>query len=308
MKTEDIVNIVLRYIDEHLEEPITISILADMAGYSEYHFVRLFKSQIGMTAMEYVCRRRLIKASEDIVLGAKIIDVAIKYGWQSHSGFTKAFIKEFGFCPSLLRAMKISMDNLGGNAMSHVFLNATKIGATKEELLETLKASLIENGIYVEQNTLDKVYRTACLTYKNVKRYSGEEYVTHLINVAIILAELGAEEDIILAGMFCDVAKKGTISVNELKNHLPEEVYSIVLKVQNADTIDTAVVTVEDDVLHIKLAERLHNMRTVNFIDESKKGEKAKETIECFMPLARKLGNKKLINELNDLGIKYYIG
>lgn len=304
MEKEDTVNIVLRYIDEHLEEPLTISVLAKKAGYSVYHFERVFKSQMGVTIMEYVCKRKLIKASEDIISGAKIIDVAIKYGWQSHSGFTKAFIKEFGFCPSLLRAMKISMDNLGGNAMSHVFLNATKIGVTKEELLEILKASLIENGIYVEQNKLDKVYRVACLTYKNVNRYSGEEYVTHLINVAIILAELGAEEDIILASMFCDVFKKGIIPLKQLEKELPKEVYDIVQKVQNTeDKLELA----EDEVILVKLAERLHNMRTIEFINDDKKKEKAKETIEIFMPLARKWGNKKLIDELNDLGMKYYV-
>ncbi len=304
MEKEDTVNIVLRYIDEHLEEPLTISVLAKKAGYSVYHFERVFKSQMGVTIMEYVCKRKLIKASEDIISGAKIIDAAIKYGWQSHSGFTKAFIKEFGFCPSLLRAMKISMDNLGGNAMSHVFLNATKIGATKEELLEILKASLIENGIYVEQNKLDKVYRVACLTYKNVNRYSGEEYVTHLINVAIILAELGAEEDIILASMFCDVSKKGIIPLKQLEKELPKEVYDIVQKVQNTeDKLELAA----DEVILVKLAERLHNMRTIEFINDDKKKEKAKETIEIFMPLARKLGNKKLIDELNDLGMKYYV-
>lgn len=55
----------------------------------------------------------------------------------------------------------------------------------------------------------------------------------------------------------------------------------------------------------IKLAERLHNMRTIAFIDESKKQEKAKETMEVFMPLARRLNNQKFINELNDLCMRY---
>lgn len=58
---------------------------------------------------------------------------------------------------------------------------------------------------------------------------------------------------------------------------------------------------------HIKLAERLHNMRTIEFMDENKKKEKATETIELFMPLARKLGNQKLIDELNDLSLKTVI-
>lgn len=61
-----------------------------------------------------------------------------------------------------------------------------------------------------------------------------------------------------------------------------------------------------EEVIMIKLAERLHNMRTIEFIDENKKYQKAKETIELFMPLARRIGNKKLIVELQDLSLKHY--
>lgn len=57
----------------------------------------------------------------------------------------------------------------------------------------------------------------------------------------------------------------------------------------------------------IKLAERLHNMRTIDYIDENKKADKAKETIEIYMPLARKINNQKLTDELNDLAFKYNV-
>ena len=60
-----------------------------------------------------------------------------------------------------------------------------------------------------------------------------------------------------------------------------------------------------DEVVLIKLAERLHNMRTIEFINESKVQQKTKETLELFIPLARRLDNKKLIDELNDLSIKH---
>ena len=184
---------ILKYIDEHLEEALTIKVLARVAGYSEYHFIRVFKACMDTTVMEYVCKRRLIKASEEILLGEKIIDVAMKYGWQSHSGFTKAFKKEFGFYPSLLRAMKLTVDNLGGSDMSHVFLESTKVGTTKEELFTILQEKLEINGVHVEKNKLNNIYHSACAAYNNVKRYSGEEYVTHLITVSIVLAELGAK-------------------------------------------------------------------------------------------------------------------
>lgn len=304
MKSVQSMNQVLKYIDEHLEEMLTIEMLAKVAGYSEYHFIRVFKECMNTTVMEYVCKRRLIKASEEILLGAKIIDIAMKYGWQSHSGFTKAFKKEFGFYPSLLRAMKLTVDNLGGSDMSHVFLESTKVGTTKEELFVILQEKLKLNGVNVEQNKLNNVYLSACNAYENVKRHSGEEYVTHLINVSIVLAELGATEEVILAGMFCDLDKKGVVTLDELCIDLPKEIFDLIVKVQNTgNELELA----PDEVVLIKLAERLHNMRTIEFIDKSQKQQKAKETIERFMPLARRLGNKKLIDELNDLGMKYYV-
>lgn len=62
-----------------------------------------------MTVMEYVKGRKLLKASEEILDGEKIIDVALRYGWETHSGFTKSFKQEFGFCPALLKAMTIQI-------------------------------------------------------------------------------------------------------------------------------------------------------------------------------------------------------
>lgn len=303
------VNQLLNYIEAHLEETLTIGDLAKKAGYSEFHFARLFKSHMGVTTMEYISERRLIKASEDILSGEKIIDVAIKFGWQSHSGFTKAFTKKFGFSPSLLRAMKISVESfekassdLEGRIMNHVFLESTRVGTTKEELYDILQKKMKMNGVDIAEHELRKVYQCACNAFRDVKRYSGEEYVTHLLNVSIILTELGAGAEVILAGMFCDVGKKGVLSLEELSHALPQKVYDIIVNVQAAGN-DLSMAA--EEVILIRLAERLHNMRTIEFIDDRKKQEKAKETIELFMPLARKLDNKKLIDELNDLCMRY---
>lgn len=141
---------------------------------------------------------------------------------------------------------------------------------------------------------LSEVFKVACNAYKDKKRYSGEEYVTHPINVSILLAELGAEQDIILAGMFCDVSTKGNDA--NLENELPYDIWNIVKRIDNQES---------NEVILIKLAERLHNMRTIDYIDENKKVAKAKETIEIYMPLARKINNQKLIDELNNLAYKY---
>lgn len=304
MKSDVILNHAVRFIEAHIEEPITTIQIAREIGYSEFHFIRMFKACMGITVMEYITVRKLIKASEEILQGVKIIDVALKYGWQSHSGFTKAFKKAFGFYPSLLKVMIIEMDHLGGNAMNHVFLESTKIGATKEELFEILMDKVKEHKIELERETLTEICEAACKAYAGVKRYSGEEYVTHLLNVSIILAELDAESDVICAGMFCDVDRKGVVSLEYLKKQLPPDVFELVCKAAKAGIELSAE---RDDVILIKIAERLHNMRTIKFMDEGKKKEKAKETIEFFMPLVRKLGNKKLVDELNDLGMKYYL-
>ena len=102
--------------------------------------------------------------------------------------------------------------------------------------------------------------------------------------------------------MFCDVGKKGVLSLEELSNTLPQKVYDIIVNVQAAGN-DLSMAA--EEVILIRLAERLHNMRTIEFIDDRKKQTKAEETIELFMPLARKLDNKKLIDELNDLCMRY---
>lgn len=289
-----VMNHVLKYIEEHLEESLNIKRLAEIAGYSEYHFIRMFKRYTNETVMEYVCRRRLIRACEDILLGMRIIDVAIKYGWQSHSAFSKSFNREFGFPPSLLKTMKLEIDCIGGSYMNHIFLQTTKIGMSKEELLELLEETMDKNSIAFAPKKLSEVFKVACNAYKDKKRYSGEEYVTHPINVSILLAELGAEQDIILAGMFCDVSTKGNDA--NLENELPYDIWNIVKRIDNQES---------NEVILIKLAERLHNMRTIDYIDENKKVAKAKETIEIYMSLARKINNQKLIDELNNLAYKY---
>ena len=109
-------------------------------------------------------------------------------------------------------------------------------------------------------------------------------------------AELGAERDTVLAGLFCDVKMKGS-NIN-LEKELPANVWNIVKMLEEKKT---------DEAIVIKLAERLHNMRTIEFIDDSKKAKKVKETIEIYLPLARRINNQKLIDELNDLTMKYNV-
>ena len=114
-------NRILDYMEAHLEEKMTNAQLAEQAGYSEYHFLQLFKAHTGETVMEYICRRRLFRAMDEILAGSRIIDVAFQYGFESHSAFSRAFKREFGFSPSLLRTLRLELDCIGGNCMEQIF-------------------------------------------------------------------------------------------------------------------------------------------------------------------------------------------
>lgn len=293
---------ILAYIETHLDEPMTNRQLARLAGYSEYHFLRLFKEYTNMTCMHYISKRRLIRAAWDIAEGVRIIDAAIRYGWQSHSAFSKSFKREFGFSPSLLRTMRMELDCFGGGPMDGGFITQTKVGETKEQLFEMLKRFMRDNGVEIQEELLEQVYQFSCRVYAGKKRYSGEEYVTHALNVSIILSEMGADANVVLAGMLCDAHAKGCMRAEEARKQLPAEVFRIVsdLTVEKMDLSSSP-----EEVAQVKLAERLHNMRTIDHIDEAKKRKKAEETVEIFLPLARKMNHVKLLDELHALAVRW---
>ncbi|MBU9720904.1 MULTISPECIES: AraC family transcriptional regulator [Bacillaceae] len=93
----------LDYIDERILETITVNELAQLAGFSTYHYYRIFNSFVGMPVMEYVTRRKLQFALHDISQGKKVLDTALRYGYETHAGFTKAFKKTFGYPPNYYR-------------------------------------------------------------------------------------------------------------------------------------------------------------------------------------------------------------
>ncbi|MFJ7935380.1 helix-turn-helix domain-containing protein [Sporosarcina sp. NPDC096371] len=94
---------VIDYIEEHIKEDIKPEELAKLVGYSPYHFYRIFDKHIGYTIMDYVLKRKLQYALHGLAQGEKIIQIALEYGFETHSGFTKAFKKYFGSPPSLYR-------------------------------------------------------------------------------------------------------------------------------------------------------------------------------------------------------------
>ena len=294
----------LKFIEKNINEPITVEDIAKNAGYSLYYFSRMFKRQMGISIMEYVKERKLIKASEEIANGKKIIDAALDYGYQSHSSFTKAFKSKFGFSPTLLRAFRFQINCLGGNCnMSHAFMKSTDVHATKEDLFELLVATINENQLGYDQKKIKEAFEFACIAYNGKKRYSGDDYVTHPINVAILLSEMEANEEAVIAGLLHDIVlEKTNMSLGEVRNEFSNRIADIIEGVSNFNGNKDIT---DEDVIMVKLAERLHNMRTIEFMNEIRWREKAKETIDIFSLIAAKLNNEKLMAELNDLSVKY---
>ncbi|QNO15062.1 AraC family transcriptional regulator [Alkalicella caledoniensis] len=91
------------YIDDNIFEEITVENLAKIAGFSTYHYYKLFRNYVGVPIKEYVTRRRLQYALYELSQGKKIIDIAMTYGFETHAGFTKAFKKTFGYPPNFYR-------------------------------------------------------------------------------------------------------------------------------------------------------------------------------------------------------------
>ena len=301
---KEIITESLVYIEKNLKQKISIEEIADYVGYSKFYFSRMFKQEMNISIMEYVKERKVICALESILQGNKILDVAIEYGWESHSGFIKAFKSYYGFSPSLLYAMNLEIINLRGrNMRNYAFYEKTDEHMSKEDLFKLLERKMTENKL--DTTELGTVYNFCQKSYANKKRYSGDEYITHLLNVSLLLVQIGSEVNVVYAGMFCDVFRKTDVLIDDIKKYLPKDVAQIIIRLRGYDIEKDGLK--DEECAVIKMAERLHNMRTIEYMEESEKKRRAKETISIFMPVARKLKNEKVINELNNLSIKYVV-
>ncbi|MFR3834065.1 MAG: AraC family transcriptional regulator [Eubacterium sp.] len=304
MDKKEIITESLVYIEKNLKQKISIEEIADYVGYSKFYFSRMFKQEMNISIMEYVKERKVICALESILQGNKILDVAIEYGWESHSGFIKAFKSYYGFSPSLLYAMNLEIIHLGGrNMRNYAFYEKNDEHMSKEDLFKLLERKMTENKL--DTTELGTVYNFCQKSYANKKRYSGDEYITHLLNVSLLLVQIGSEVNVVYAGMFCDVFRKTDVLIDDIKKYLPKDVAQIIIRLRGYDIEKDGLK--DEECAVIKMAERLHNMRTIEYMEESEKKRRAKETISIFMPVARKLKNEKVINELNNLSIKYVV-
>jgi AraC family transcriptional regulator len=129
----------INYIDEHISDKIEAEELAEISGFSKYHFYRLFSNYLGMSVMEYITFRRLQFSCSNLRDGDKIIDIAMQFGFETHAGYTKAFKKHFGYSPKYYRIHapvgiphKINLMNLKQNHLSGIVAEPKII--TKESI------------------------------------------------------------------------------------------------------------------------------------------------------------------------------
>lgn len=186
---------------------------------------------------------------------------------------------------------------------------------TIEELLKSVK-TYNKSGV----KAVKKAYEYADLMHKGQRRNSGEPYIIHPLNVAYILSEMHADTDTICAGLLHDTLEDTKATKEEIEDLFNSDVVNLVdgvtkmgkmnfsskveQEMANTRKIITSI-TNDIRIIIIKLADRLHNMRTLEFKSEFKQKENALETMEIFVPLAYYLGAYRIKNELEDLSFRY---
>ena len=167
---------------------------------------------------------------------------------------------------------------------------------------------------------IEKAYDFALSAHKSQRRHSGDPYISHPLAVADILLSLKLDTSTIVTGLLHDTLEDTLTTENDLKDEFGEEVVKLVNGVTKLSKIETytenkfqaenfrkLILAMSKDirVLLVKLADRLHNMRTIQFIPEEKRRKRiASETIEIYAPLAGRLGMHEFKDELEDLSFQ----
>ncbi|MDO4523041.1 MAG: bifunctional (p)ppGpp synthetase/guanosine-3',5'-bis(diphosphate) 3'-pyrophosphohydrolase [Eubacteriales bacterium] len=190
-----------------------------------------------------------------------------------------------------------------------------------QKLYEELMASVKRYHPSADLSMIEKAYRIAYDAHKDQKRKSGEPYIIHPLCVAIILADLEMDKETIVAGLLHDVVEDTIMTPEQIRREFSDEVELLVDGVTKLGQLNYSADKVEVQaenlrkmflamakdirVIMIKLADRLHNMRTLKYMKPEKQKEKARETMDIYAPIAQRLGISKIKVELDDLSLKY---
>ena len=200
-------------------------------------------------------------------------------------------------------------------------LDAPRADATPEELYNELIRIYRSYKPEGDTELIKKAYEVACRQHKDQKRKSGEPYIIHPLNTAIIIAEIEMDKEAICAALLHDVVEDTNMTLDEIREMFGDHVALLVdgvtkltqlsldvdkIEIQ-AENLRKMFVAMAKDirVVLIKLADRLHNLRTLQYQSKAKQIEKATETMEIYSPLAERLGIMKLKIELDDISLKY---
>lgn len=192
---------------------------------------------------------------------------------------------------------------------------------TPEELFDILEETIKRYHPSKDLSMVEKAFDIAYTAHKEQRRKSGEPYIVHPLSVAIILAQLQMDLETITAGILHDVVEDTVLTIDEMKALFGADVALLVdgvtkltqlslssdkLEIQ-AENLRKMFLAMAKDirVIIIKLADRLHNMRTLQYMRPEKQKEKAKETLEIYAPIADRLGISKIKIELDDLALMY---
>ncbi|TWG97275.1 GTP pyrophosphokinase [Nocardioides sp. J9] len=187
-------------------------------------------------------------------------------------------------------------------------------GQPSNPVLEPLFRAVRANHPKADLQLLERAYLTAERLHADQKRKSGDPYITHPLAVTTILAGIGMTEPTLVAALLHDTVEDTPYTLEECRRDFGDEVARLVDGVTkldkvvygdsaNAETIRKMIVAMSRDirVLVIKLADRLHNMRTLRFVKQSTQERKARETLDIYAPLAHRLGMNTIKWELEDL-------
>src|SRR5947209_17771815 len=201
---------------------------------------------------------------------------------------------------------------------THPFSVTPNPGLTAK--FKQLQAKVAANRPQDDLEIIRKAYEFSLKHHEGQSRASGEPYLIHPLEVSLVLADMKLDSTAISAGLLHDAIEDTPVTHEDVRREFGDQVVHIVEGVTKIDKINLAsreerqaenvrkmVLAMVDDirVVLIKLADRLHNMRTLKHLPEERRQQVAKETLEIYAPLAHRLGMGKVRGELEDLSFRY---